>query len=261
MPSLLPLHVESVGQGPPLVLLHGWALHGGLFAPLMAQLHDQFTVYAVDLPGHGHSPMLADFTLPNLVEAVQRATAHIDAPLTVLGWSFGGMVAQAWALHDPARIARLVLCCTKPKFLKTEDWSHGTSMSVLQSMVDGFSNAPRETMERFLALNIVGSENARTVLAQMTRLAHSRPSVNAAAMRDGLNVLTQFDIRARLQELSQPTLVITGGLDRLTHPSIGGYYQSALHAGQLLQLDRAAHAPHLSHTQDVAQALQRFAHA
>ncbi len=49
------LHVESVGAGPPLVLLHGFALHGGLFAPVVPQLARTHRVHVVDLPGHGHS--------------------------------------------------------------------------------------------------------------------------------------------------------------------------------------------------------------
>ena len=254
------LHVESVGRGPPLLLLHGWALHGGLFSPLVAKLLDQFTVYAVDLPGHGHSAMIAPFDLANIVRSVDESTAHIEAPLTVLGWSFGGMVAQAWALHAPQRIARLVLACTKPKFVKSLEWPHGTAPEVLQSLVDGFSTAPRETMERFLELNITGSEAASALRATIKRLGHARPAVQPQAMHQGLNVLSEFDIRARLHEIAQPTLVITGGLDRLTHPSIGTYYQAALPNAQLLHIPRAAHAPHLSHTEEVAQALRQFAH-
>src|SRR6476646_11598564 len=49
------LHVEVIGQGPPLVLLHGWAMHGGVFAPLVARLRDRYTLHVVDLPGHGLS--------------------------------------------------------------------------------------------------------------------------------------------------------------------------------------------------------------
>jgi pimeloyl-[acyl-carrier protein] methyl ester esterase len=252
------LHIESVGRGPPLVLLHGWALHGGLFSPLVTKLFDQFTVYCIDLPGHGHSPMIAPFDLPNLIHEIHNATAHIEAPLNVLGWSFGGMVAQAWALAAPQRIARLVLCCTKPKFVKSEQWPHGTAPAVLQSLVDDFSTAPRETMDRFLAINVAGSDEARAALAHIKSLAHARPPVQQAAMREGLAVLTQFDVREQLAEIAQPTLVITGGLDRLTHPSIGGYYQSAIPAAQLLHIPRAAHAPHLSHTQEVALALRQF---
>ena len=49
------LHVDVVGKGPPLVLLHGWAMHGGIFAPLVERLRDRCTLHVVDLPGHGNS--------------------------------------------------------------------------------------------------------------------------------------------------------------------------------------------------------------
>ena len=50
------LFVEKAGHGPiPLVMLHGWAMHGGVLAPLVEALDDQCTMYVVDLPGHGYS--------------------------------------------------------------------------------------------------------------------------------------------------------------------------------------------------------------
>ncbi len=49
------LHVEVIGRGPPLVLLHGWAMHGGVFAPLVERMQATRTLHIVDLPGHGDS--------------------------------------------------------------------------------------------------------------------------------------------------------------------------------------------------------------
>ncbi len=49
------LHVEVTGQGEPLVMLHGWGMHGGLWSGAAEQLSQHFTVMAVDLPGHGYS--------------------------------------------------------------------------------------------------------------------------------------------------------------------------------------------------------------
>lgn len=255
------LHIEAVGHGEPIVLLHGFALHGGLFDPLVGKLLDRFEVHTIDLPGHGHSPLIAPFDLPNLVREIHAATAHIAAPLTVLGWSFGGMVAQAWALAHPTRIKRLILSCTKPKFGQSEDWPIGTAPQVLQSFVDDFSNAAPATLERFLFTNVTGSDEARAARALVMRSAHARPTVQKEALVSGLKILIQFDARLRLSEITQPTLVVTGGLDRLTQPSIGAFFASALPAAQMLHIARAAHAPHLSHAAEFANAVRAFVDA
>ena len=57
------LHVESVGEGRPLVLLHGFALHGGLFAPLRPAFAQHHRVHVVDLPGHGYSDPIDSWTM------------------------------------------------------------------------------------------------------------------------------------------------------------------------------------------------------
>ena len=43
------MHIEVTGHGPDLVLIHGWALQGGVFAPLVQRLADRFTLHLVDL--------------------------------------------------------------------------------------------------------------------------------------------------------------------------------------------------------------------
>jgi pimeloyl-[acyl-carrier protein] methyl ester esterase len=257
------IHIETVGRGEPLVLLHGWGLHGGLFMPLIPQLVDRFTVFNVDLPGHGYSDAVTPFDLPTLLRTLDAATASIEAPLNVLGWSFGGMLAQAWALSlqksAPHRIKRLILSCTKPKFIKSDDWPHGTAPQVLQSFVDDFSAQPEATMTRFLTLNVIGTDDARERLAQLRRVANGRAPVQKIALTQGLEILRTFDVRDAVASIAQPTLVVTGGLDRLTHPSVGPWYTATLPAAQLLHIERAAHAPHLSHTTQYAQTVRDFA--
>ncbi len=253
------LHIETVGHGEPLVLLHGWGLHGGLFSPLYAPLLDRFTIVNVDLPGHGHSSASAPYDVPTLVRTLHDATAHIAAPLTVLGWSFGGMIAQAWALAHPARFKRVILFCTKPKFVQSDDWPLGTAPKVLQSFVDDFSAQPDETMLRFLTLNVVGTDGAKATLKQMRSIALGRAPVQRVALEQGLEILKNFDVRERLHEIAAPTLVVTGGLDRLTHPDVAAFYASKIPSAQIVHVPRAAHAPQLSHTAEIAQAIRAFA--
>ncbi len=86
------MHIETVGQGPDIVLIHGWALHGGVFAPLVARLSPRYRLHLVDLPGHGHSR--EDDTalaLPHVVNVIAAATP----PAVWLGWSLGRAVRAA----------------------------------------------------------------------------------------------------------------------------------------------------------------------
>ncbi len=69
------MHIDVTGRGPDLVLIHGWALQGGVFAPLVQRLADQFTLHLVDLPGHGHSrDDTTPLRLPFVVSAIAAAT-------------------------------------------------------------------------------------------------------------------------------------------------------------------------------------------
>src|SRR5690625_8021596 len=87
------LYIETHGRGDThIVLIHGWAMHGGVFAPLTAALAERATVHVVDLPGHGHS---RDSDLPLDAADCARAIAEATPPAIWLGWSLGGLVALA----------------------------------------------------------------------------------------------------------------------------------------------------------------------
>lgn len=91
--SLPSLYFESVGRGPDVVLVHGWGLHGGVWSRVAQALADEFTVHCVDLPGHGHSASLQDYTLDNLARALaclSRDTRSIDgARSSSITWASG----------------------------------------------------------------------------------------------------------------------------------------------------------------------------
>ena len=84
------MHIETLGSGPDLVLIHGWALHGGVFAPLARRLAPHFRLHLVDLPGHGLSRD------PDETLDLRSVAVHVAAqtpPAIWLGWSLGGLLA------------------------------------------------------------------------------------------------------------------------------------------------------------------------
>ena len=252
------LHVESAGQGPPLVLLHGWAMHAGVWGPLPAHLAARRRVCAVDLPGHGHSGAAGPFTLDAVAGALDATFDAERQPLDVLGWSLGGMIALRWARARPERVARLVLVCTTPRFVAGGDWPHGIPEETLVRFADELRVAWKETVQRFLALQVRGGEHGRAVLTALRHrvFAHGAPSPDVLA--EGLALLRTADLRADVVEVGQRALVIAGTHDALTPPDAGRWLARALPHADFRTIDGAAHAPFLSHPEAFAAAVDAF---
>ena len=129
------LHVETCGNdaGPDLVLLHGWAMHSGVWDGVRERLAQQYRLHLVDLPGHGFSAALTGTGEPATLQHMAAAVAQVlPARSTVCGWSLGGQVAikLALTLLEPQRIEQLVLVSTTPSFVQREDWPWAMAATV-----------------------------------------------------------------------------------------------------------------------------------
>lgn len=245
------VRIEVAGTGPPLVLLHGWAMHSGLFAPLLPRLSAHFRVLRVDLPGHGRSQAVEPYVLDTLIAAVAEAVAGAqgghDVPLTLLGWSLGGTVALGWALAEPGRVARLILTGTTPCFVVRPGWPHAMAAATLQRFGDELAASYRLTLQRFVALQVHGSEHAGTVRAQLRGELFARGEPSPATLRAALELLSAVDLRDQVAAIGQATLVIAGERDALTPPAAGAWLARALPRGSFHLIRGAAHAAFLSH--------------
>jgi len=252
------LSVESSGHGPPLVLLHGWAMHSGIWGPAREQLARTHRVHAVDLPGHGHSAPVTPCTLDAIVESVDAALASEAAPIAVLGWSLGGLVAMRWALTRPERIDRLVLVCTTPRFVAGPDWPHAMGPEAITRFGDELHVAWKLTVQRFLALQVHNSEHGRATLAAMRESLWARGEPSRSALAATLDVLATADLRAVAPDIVQPTLVVAGGRDTLTPPGAGRWLADAIPGAQFQEIAGSAHAPFLSHRDECLAVLEHF---
>ncbi len=249
------LHVEVVGSGPPLVLLHGWAMHGGVFAPLVERLQATYTLHIVDLPGHGDS---RDCGVPLTLGATTQAILDVVPVAPWCGWSLGGLLALHAAATQPQRVPALVMLCATPKFVRSDDWLQGMPVDVFRSFADGLRDDWRGTLERFIALEAFGSDHARDELRilQATLFARGEPAPRVLA--DGLALLESSDLRASLPSLDVPSLWLAGRRDRLVNPQAmqvaSGMTAHARHA----LVEHAGHAPFLTHADDVAAHLLGF---
>ena len=252
------LHIESTGHGPPLVLLHGWAMHSGIWGGIIAQLARDHRVHAVDLPGHGHSAPFTPCTLDAMVAAVDASLADETRPLMVLGWSLGGLIAMRWAEAHPARVHRLALVCTTPRFVAGADWPHAMAAEAIARFGDELHVAWKLTVQRFLALQVHNSEHGRAALAAMREQLWARGEPSRPALSATLDVLVTTDLRDAAARITQRTLVVAGSRDTLTPPAAGRWLAAAIPGARFEEIVGSAHAPFLSHRDELFALLQDF---
>jgi pimeloyl-[acyl-carrier protein] methyl ester esterase len=249
------LHVESVGAGAPLVLLHGFALHGGLFAPILPALAAHHRVHVVDLPGHGHSATIAPYTLDAIADTV-AATVRSAAPrASVLGWSFGGQVALRWAQRHPAQVERLILVCTTPSFVTRPGFACAMAPQTLQRFGDELSVAYRLTLQRFLTLQVQGSDAGRATLATLRARLFERGEPARDAIAAAMRLLLDTDLRGDVARIRVPARVVSGARDTLAPAAAGRWLAGALPHATYRVVEGAAHAPFLSHPHAFQEAL------
>ncbi|MEO6564502.1 MAG: pimeloyl-ACP methyl ester esterase BioH [Casimicrobiaceae bacterium] len=241
------LHVEVFGHGPPLVLLHGWAMHGGLFASLIPALSRRFRVLVVDLPGHGNSAAAPLLSVDDAVQRIEAVCRDITEPLRVLGWSMGGALALHWARRAPDRIARLVLVSASPRFITAPDWPHAMAPATLQRFGDELAVAYRLTLQRFLTLQVQGSDGGRTALHALRDALFARGDPGRGQLRDALAMLQAIDVRGDLAHIGVPALLVAGDRDTLTPAAASAWMAATMSDARLVTIPGAAHAPFLSH--------------
>ena len=251
-----PLHVEIRGAGPDVVLLHGWALHGGMWGPWVDELSRRARLHFIDLPGHGASrwPEGA-VTLRDLARAV---SPHVPNGAAVLGWSLGGMVAMELARSRPGDLAALVLIATTPCFLVREDWPAGMNPGVLDGFAAGLAGDYRRTLSNFLALQTWGDENAAQALRSLRANLDAHGEPDPQALVAGLGILRTADLRDALAAITVPTLVIAGERDRITPVAAGRELASRLPSARFVEVPKAGHAPFLSHPETVRREVESF---
>lgn len=247
------MHIEISGQGPALVLVHGWAMHGGIFAPLAARLRDHCTLHVVDLPGHGASAMLDWLVLDDCARTIAD---RVPPGAAWLGWSLGGMVALRAARLGLA--SRLVMLCATPRFPNAPDWPHGVAPEVLTRFGSELAADPRATIERFLALEAMGSDHLREDLRELRAHVFERGEPSPAALRHGLDLLLSGDLREDLVLLDRPSLWIAGRRDRLVLAAAMREAAARCKDSRFVQIDGGGHAPFLSHADEVAEAVLDF---
>jgi pimeloyl-[acyl-carrier protein] methyl ester esterase len=238
------LYHRQLGEGPDLLLVHGWGMNAAVWGPLPSELAQRFRVTVLELPGHGASEAaevadLADWAARCLEVAPPRA--HW------LGWSLGGQVALRAALDAPERVAGLTLIATTPRFVQGADWSYAMPIEAFRQFADALAKDPNGALLRFLGLQVQGAEHARETLRLLRMELAQRPAASDTGLQQGLALLMHSDLRAGLAGLRCPSQWLFGSRDALVPAALGDWLGQHLAGSRIEVIAGAGHAPFLSH--------------
>ncbi|MDD5577822.1 MAG: pimeloyl-ACP methyl ester esterase BioH [Methylobacter sp.] len=252
---MLKIHRETFGKGKPIVMVHGWAMHSGIWRGFIHQLAQHYQVTCIDLPGHGRSEKIDPFTLEQISTALVNVIP--DERSCWLGWSLGATVVLDIARRFPERCVSLILLAGSPCFTQKPQW-HGMNGRLLDIFADNLNKNYRATLIRFLSLQVKGLHGYKALLKELEAEIDECGTPDNQTLQEGLELLKQSDLRPVLSGMDIPVLSILGKEDLLVPVAVGRQMQQLLPAMELNIIDKAGHAPFLSHQHEMLSIISRF---
>lgn len=250
------LKVSSQGQGIPIVLIHGWGLNAGVWQPLAQQLAAQFEVITIDLPGYGLNFDIAPepYDLPTIAQAIH---AVVDKPAVYLGWSLGGLVASQLASQFPNDVLALITVASTPYFVAQQDWP-GIQANVLSMFHRQLETDTKKTIDNFLKIQAMGSPHIREDIKTIRNLVMQFDLPSKETLERSLLLLETVDQRSLLGQINSPFLRVYGRLDGLVPKAVIEKIATLAPNSDFIVLDKASHAPFISHFDEFKQALTQW---
>jgi pimeloyl-[acyl-carrier protein] methyl ester esterase len=243
-------HVTEAGEGPPLLLLHGWSAHSGFFAPQIELAQLGRRIIAPDLPGHGRDRRPhTNLKIADLSEALENfLTARDLRDVTLLGWSMGATVAFDYlAKRGAQRIASLVIVDMSARVVNDARWQLGLASGLDARGAEIAAEAMAHDWPRY-ARRIAPSLFAPELAPDHKLLAFAHDNI---ADNDGDTLaslwrsLTAAEHRSTLASITIPSLVIAGERSRLYRPEVTQWLASRIPGCRHVAISAAGHTPQM----------------
>jgi pimeloyl-ACP methyl ester carboxylesterase len=238
------------GNGPPVVLIHGVGLTSDSWGAQIDALNHDWTVYALDTPGHGDSARLASVDgLRSYSTAIADVIADIGAPVHIAGHSLGGLIVLDLAENAPELLRSVSVLNSIHR--RTE-----AAAAAVRARADGLSltepNDPMPPLTRWFP----GQMETPEAQACLRWLSTADP----AGYKDAYTVFATSDSPQdeALSALQVPALLLTGTDDPNSTPAMAERMATLVPNGRTRILPNAAHMAMMTHPEQVNATLHRF---
>lgn len=242
--------VDRYGQGPPVMLLHGFTGSRSTWYDLVRLIEEEFTTYSVDHIGHGRTASPAavdryrmDRAVDDLVE-VMRALGHQQA--TWVGYSLGGRTALQVAARHPEAVSALVLLGASPGLAtEAEREARIQGDEGLAQMIEG--QGLEAFVDHWASIPLWASQETHLTAPQREALRQQRMAQRGVGLANslrGMGTGSQTWLGDRLADIHVPVLLTAGSLDT-KYVGIAREMSAALPEATLRIIEDAGHAAHL----------------
>lgn len=238
------------GAGAPLLLVHGWAAHGGFFQDLRRRLSHNHRVLTPTLRGHpGSGQGDAPLTVGTLAEDIAEFSQALDLKgVTALGWSMGAMAIWAAAPALGNRLEAIVVEDMAPRLINDASWCNGIAGGygaddVVDTLAEIAADWPAY-VARF-APRMFAPAARETSIDLIDWAAAEMSKADEAAMASFWRSIAAQDFRAALARITQPMLVIHGAESQVYPDGATAFVANTAPNGKRIVIPGAGHVPHL----------------
>jgi len=226
----------------PLILIHGAGGSHLSWPPHLRRLADE-RVIALDLPGHGRSSGPGCVSIGAYRDILRDFVDALGLTRFVLaGHSMGGAIALDFARLCPDRVAGLGLVATSAR------------LRVAPAILDGIRTDFAATTAQMMDWMVGADFPANARRLAIKRLRESDPTV----LHGDFVACDAFDLRAEIQGLAIPAIIIVGEADQMTPPKFSDSLHAALPNSELHRIPKAGHMVQLEEPDRVTDLLAQF---
>ena len=232
------LYYEDIGEGRPLLLLHGLTSNSAMFYREMEFFKSSRRIIALDSRGHGNSSRPEKYTLQDHIEDAIALLSHLSlSSVDVVGVSMGSYIAQGIAAQVPEKVEKLILVATK---------SYGEQ----SSMAELFDRYPEKfeglsMLEKFSSSSSYIYYNQPLIDEWLSKTAKNSRQLTMREQVIASEALKEFDFRPQLHQITAETLVISGKFDGLNPPEKGRETAVFIPDATYMEFKRSGHAPNV----------------
>jgi pimeloyl-ACP methyl ester carboxylesterase len=253
--SLRGTRFRIVGEGPPIVLIHGVGADLEMWTPLTTHLARHRRVIAYDMQGHGESEKPAGpYALADFVRQLRRLAEDLAlAFFDLLGFSMGGLVAQGFALDHPDLVNRLILVNTV--YDRNPEERRAVMARVAGAKSGEYASGIEAAIERWFTPAFILARPQMIEPIRRRMMSNEQSAYIAAytvfATADG-------PLAPQVDKIQAPTLVITGLEDRRSTADMAARLTARLPRARLQLLPGQRHMTPIEAPDRMADIIDEF---